>query len=107
MNNIESIPTWRQGKSYCGNCGKRIPQKIKAHYCHKCGAKILWEKAEENVRWIYGEDKTGVDGWRCSKCNFFEPWFYEYTDDIDFIKKYHFCPGCGYHMNFEKEGEIT
>ena len=34
--------TWRQGKAYCGNCGRRIPTKIKAHYCHKCGRKIRW-----------------------------------------------------------------
>lgn len=38
---IESIkPIYRQGKVYCGVCGKRIPRKIKAHYCHKCGTKI-------------------------------------------------------------------
>ena len=35
-------PTWRQGKSYCGACGKRIPQKIDARFCHKCGVPINW-----------------------------------------------------------------
>lgn len=35
-------PEWRQGKAYCGACGKRIPMKIKAHYCHKCGRKVWW-----------------------------------------------------------------
>ena len=35
-------PTWQQGKAYCGQCGKRIPLKIKAKYCHKCGREILW-----------------------------------------------------------------
>ena len=34
--------TWQQGKAYCGECGCRIPVKIKAHYCHKCGRKIRW-----------------------------------------------------------------
>jgi DNA-directed RNA polymerase subunit RPC12/RpoP len=45
-----------------------------------------------------GEDETGVDGWRCSECNFFEPWFYEFDDDIDFIKRYEHCPKCGRRM---------
>ena len=35
-------PSWHQGKAYCGACGKRIPQKIGAHYCHKCGRKVAW-----------------------------------------------------------------
>ena len=35
-------PSWHQGKAYCGACGKRIPQKINAHYCHKCGRKVVW-----------------------------------------------------------------
>ena len=34
--------TWQNGKCYCGYCGKRIPRKIKARYCHKCGHKINW-----------------------------------------------------------------
>ena len=36
-------PTWQQGKAYCGSCGKRIPLKIGARFCHKCGKPILWE----------------------------------------------------------------
>lgn len=36
-------PTWQQGKAYCGQCGKRIPLKINANYCHKCGREILWD----------------------------------------------------------------
>lgn len=35
-------PTWQHGKAYCGQCGKRIPLKIKANYCHKCGREINW-----------------------------------------------------------------
>ena len=35
-------PTWQQGKAYCGQCGKRIPLKINANYCHKCGRGINW-----------------------------------------------------------------
>ena len=29
--------------AYCGACGCRIPLKIKARYCHKCGRKVKWE----------------------------------------------------------------
>ena len=36
-------PTWQQGKAYCGACGKRIPLKIGARFCHKCGKPISWE----------------------------------------------------------------
>lgn len=36
-------PTWQQGKAYCGSCGKRIPLKIGARFCHKCGKPVLWE----------------------------------------------------------------
>ena len=40
----ESVsPTWQQGKAYCGSCGKRIPLKIGARFCHKCGKPVLWE----------------------------------------------------------------
>ena len=46
---IEYIPIWSQGKSYCGYCGKRIPKKIKAKYCPKCGQKIKWIKKGDNV----------------------------------------------------------
>jgi len=53
---------------------------------------------EQEAEWIYGEDETGVDGWHCSYCGFFEPWFYEFTDDIDFIRFYSFCPCCGRRM---------
>ena len=58
----------------------------------------LLKEKESEAKWIYGEDKTGVDGWHCSECDFFEPWFYEFTDDIDFIRFYGHCPGCGRKM---------
>lgn len=34
--------TMRDNKYYCGACGKRIPHKIKANFCPKCGRQILW-----------------------------------------------------------------
>ena len=58
----------------------------------------LLKEQEAEGKWIYGEDETGVDGWHCSSCGFFEPWFYEFTDDIDFIRFYGFCPSCGRKM---------
>ena len=50
--------------------------------------------------WIYCEDDSGQDGYRCSKCGFFEPWYYNYASH-DFIKKYQFCPSCGATMKKE------
>ena len=45
--------------------------------------------------WIYGEDDCGQDGWFCSECNFFVPWYYQYYEkDIDFIRDYKVCPHC-------------
>ena len=35
-------PIWKDGKAYCGQCEKRIPLKIKANFCHKCGREINW-----------------------------------------------------------------
>lgn len=58
----------------------------------------LLKEQKSEAKWIYGEDKTGVDGWYCSECGFFEPWFYEFTDDIDFIRFYGHCPSCGRKM---------
>lgn len=45
--------------------------------------------------WVYGEDECGQDGWFCSECGFFVPWYYEYYEnDIDFIREYKACPHC-------------
>ena len=49
--------------------------------------------------WIYGEDDCGQDGWFCSECNFFVPWYYDYYEkDIDFIRDYKVCPHCKAEM---------
>ena len=45
--------------------------------------------------WVYGEDEYGQDGWFCSECGFFVPWYYTYYEnDIDFIREYKACPDC-------------
>lgn len=44
--------------------------------------------------WVYGEDECGQDGWFCSECGFFVPWYYEFYADIDFIRDYKVCPHC-------------
>lgn len=53
---------------------------------------------DKKAVWLYCEDKTGQDGWRCSSCGFFEPWYYEYHESARFIEKYHYCPKCRAHM---------
>jgi len=54
----------------------------------------------KTAEWIYGENSSGQDGWFCSECNFFEPWYYEFygLGNIDFIRDYHTCPGCDAKM---------
>lgn len=56
--------------------------------------------------WIYCEDDKGQDGYRCSECGFFVPWYYSY-EDIEYIKKYHICPNCGARMKGENDETAT
>jgi len=50
-------------------------------------------------KWIYGE-KSGQDGWYCSECGGFIPWYYDYygLDNIDFIEDFKTCPFCDSKM---------
>lgn len=43
--------------------------------------------------WIYCEDDDGQDGYRCSECGFFVPWYYDY-EDSNYILDYKACPHC-------------
>lgn len=41
-----ALPTWSQGKAYCGKCGQRLPRKCadrEINYCCYCGRKVKWE----------------------------------------------------------------
>ncbi len=80
----------------CANC-ELVQNDGDLHEMYTDVIALLKEQKTDG-KWIYGEDKTGADGWHCSECGFFEPWFYEFTDDIDFIRFYGFCPGCGRKM---------
>lgn len=57
------------------------------------------EQERKNGEWIYGEN-GGQDGWFCSECGFFVPWYYEYygLNNIDFIADFHTCPKCDSKM---------
>lgn len=63
----------------------------------ECPARKALKEQGSRGEWIYCEDDSGQDGYRCSGCGFFEPWYYNYTNH-DFIKKYQFCPSCGAKM---------
>ncbi|MBR2248777.1 MAG: hypothetical protein IJ880_17485 [Bacilli bacterium] len=69
---------------------------IKWKYNDKDKWKVAEIKAYERPQgeWTYGEDDCGQDGWFCSECNFFVPWYYQYYEDIDFIRDYKVCPHC-------------
>lgn len=47
--------------------------------------------------WIYCEDASGQDGYKCSECGFFEPWYYD-RENHNFITEYTYCPSCGKPM---------
>lgn len=51
------------------------------------------ESAERKGKWIYCEDDEGQDGYRCSECGFFVPWYYDY-EDSNYILDYKACPHC-------------
>lgn len=67
----------------------------------------LWKNAYERGKaegrkkgkWIYGE-KSGQDGWYCSECGGFIPWYYDFygLDNIDFIEDFKTCPFCDSKM---------
>ena len=54
----------------------------------------LKEQDTKHGKWRYCEDASGQDGYQCSECGFFEPWYYKF-EDINFITDYQFCPSCG------------
>lgn len=61
----------------------------------KNGELVIKEEKPPQGEWIYGEDEYGQDGWFCSECGFFVPWYYEYYEnDVDFIREYKACPHC-------------
>lgn len=71
---------------------KRIADAwCKAEY--ERGYKDGRESAERKGKWIYCEDDEGQDGYRCSECGFFVPWYYDY-EDSDYILDYKACPHC-------------
>lgn len=62
-----------------------------------CVDEISLERLQEEQppgEWNYGEDKYGQDGWFCSKCGFFVPWYYQFYKNSDFIRDYKVCPYC-------------
>ena len=48
-------------------------------------------------KWIYCEAESGQDGYKCSECGFFEPWYYDF-ENHNFITDYAYCPSCGKPM---------
>lgn len=71
---------------------KRIADAwCKAEY--ERGYKDGQESAERKGEWIYCEDDEGQDGYRCSECGFFVPWYYDY-EDSNYILDYKACPHC-------------
>ena len=61
--------------------------------CQACGFMKISYAEPKQGEWIYCEDDEGQDGYRCSECGFFVPWYYGH-EDINYIYKYHACPSC-------------
>ena len=58
-----------------------------------------YREPRKKGKWIYGE-KSGQDGWYCSECGGFIPWYYDFygLDNIDFIEDFKTCPFCDSKM---------
>lgn len=56
-------------------------------------------ESRKKGKWIYGEN-SGQDGWYCSECGGFIPWYYDFygLDNIDFIEDFKTCPFCDSKM---------
>ena len=67
-------------------------------YCQTClfadALSLLKEQGAKHGKWRYCKDVSGQDGYQCSECGFFEPWYYEF-ENHNFITDYQFCPSCG------------
>lgn len=61
--------------------------------------------AERKGEWIYCEDDEGQDGYRCSECGFFVPWYYDY-EDSNYILDYKACPHCLTRMKGADDEEL-
>lgn len=86
-------------KSLGGDC---IARRLKdGDLCPIISIDLLPSVQPERKRgeWIYGEN-DGQDGWYCSECGLFIPWYYDYygLDNIDFIADFNTCPKCDTKM---------
>lgn len=98
-----AIKALEEGPQDCSNCKRydfpyfeiKIDKEQMQEFVDKAKAEVLASIERSQGEWIYGEDECGQDGWFCSKCNFFVPWYYQYYEkDIDFIRDYKACPHC-------------
>lgn len=74
----------------------------------KCGAERQFEadkKDRPQGQWIYCEDDSGHDGYKCSECGYFVPWCYD-AQSCDFIWNYNFCPHCNADMRERKDFQV-
>ncbi len=89
-----------------------VTEEAVKEYCHKRCLYIVdsalikkyafAQPEREKGEWIYEEDEYGIDGYRCNKCGFFEPWDYVHKF-INYIEDYNFCPNCGAKMEVKHE----
>lgn len=104
---LECCELIHRGALLADSCNLCPYQEDKNSTCETGVCELLFEarrllKDQEPKEWIYCEDDQGQDGYQCSGCGFFEPWYYDYAS-IDFIRKYQFCPSCGAIMNAKGE----
>ena len=71
--------------------GNRLDGSVVDDICEKIDAIPSADRPQGE--WTYCEDDDGQDGYRCSECGFFVPWYYDY-EDSNYILDYKACPHC-------------
>jgi len=103
---IKGLPCLAGVPIYCETCpysdefGFGYGNRRCAKECASDALELLKEQNAVDPKqgeWIYCEDESGQDGYKCSECGFFEPWYYDF-ENHNFITDYAYCPSCGKQM---------
>lgn len=95
IDNTPTVITNSVYEAYCALSDEEFEHSNSFWITTPKGKKFKFVKERPHGEWTYGEDECGQDGWFCSECGFFVPWYYEYYEnDIDFIREYKACPHC-------------
>ena len=94
---IKTLPSAQQCMTATSNT--MVSETVKIPVMDGTTERLPSAEPRKKGKWIYGE-KSGQDGWYCSECGGFIPWYYDFygLDNIDFIEEFKTCPFCDSKM---------